>query len=146
MTNAIVVNTITGAVSEYSNFAFNSITPAHAGNAAGLYALGGDLDVAAPIVAIVTTGKTQWGSSLLKFIAPIYFALKGSGTSSLTVIGEAASYNYPFAVSSTGESRAIPGKGIRESYIALTYSNDDGADFWLDSMEVSTNQSKTRRI
>lgn len=146
MTHTLVLNTLTGAVSEYDGFTFQSITPTHAGSALGLFTLGGDLDLASPIVATITTGKQQWGASLKKFVAAVYFALKGSGTSTLTVQGESASYAYPFPVRATGESRSVPGKGIRENYLAFGYSNTDGADFQLDRIEVNVAQSKNRRI
>ena len=42
--NAIVCNTLTGAVSEYTRHTFQSVTPTHAGSASGLYAFGGDTD------------------------------------------------------------------------------------------------------
>lgn len=142
----IVLNTQTGAVSEYTGFGFQSITATHAGSATGLFLFGGDLDVDQPIVAVVTTGKQQWGSSLKKTVPPIYFAMKGSGQSTLTVVGETASYDYAFAVAAVGESRAIPGKGIRENYLAFGYSNTDGAAFQLDRIEVPVIESTTRRI
>jgi hypothetical protein len=145
MSNAIVMNTLTGAVSEYSNFEFQSITPTHAGSDTGLYALGGNLDVLAPIVSTVTTGKTLWGGTLKKFVEMVFFALQGSGNAALTVIGPAASYTYPFPVRASGESRSKPGKGIRENYLAFSFSNTDGADFRLDRMEVSVAQSTSRR-
>ena len=146
MTKAIILNTLTGAVSEYDNFAFHSITPTHAGSVLGLYAMGGDVDIDQPIVATVTTGKTLFGASLKKFLDLVYFSLKGSGTSSLTVTGEATSNTYTFPVRATGVSRAKPGRGIRENYLAFGYSNTDGADFTLDRIEVPTSPSKTRRI
>lgn len=139
--NTIVVNTLTGAVSEYDGFDFQSITPTHAGSVNGLYELGVD----APVVATVTTGKTLLGTSLKKFIELIYLALKGSGTSTATVVGEAGSYSYEFPVRANGESRAKPGRGIRENYLAFGYSNTDGADFQLDRIEVDITQSTTRR-
>ena len=55
--NAIAFNTMTGAVSEYTGFGFQSITPTHAGSSTGLFTLGGDTDAGLPIVATVTTGK-----------------------------------------------------------------------------------------
>ncbi len=146
MSNAIVVNTLTGAVSEYSNFAFQSITPTHAGSSGGLFTLGGNLDDAAPIVATVTTGKTQWGTAMLKFISLVYLAVRGSGTSSVTVTGDTASYKYTMPVNPAGESRVVPGKGIKESFISISYSNDDGSDFLLDRIEFETPRSTTRRI
>ena len=145
MTNAIVLNTLTGAVSEYSRFGFQSITPTHAGSATGLFALGDHTDVGLPIIGVVTTGKQQWGASLKKVAQVVFFALKGSGTSTMTVTGETTSYPYTFPVRPAGESRSVPGKGIRENYLAFGYSNTDGADFQLDRMEVLVVESTQRR-
>ena len=144
--NTIVMNTMTGAVSEYTGFGFQSITPTHAGSATGLFALGGDTDAGVPIVATVTTGKQLWGGSLKKTAQMVYFSLKGSGTSTMTVTGENASYSYPFPVRPDGQSRSKPGLGIRENYLAFGYSNTDGAAFQLDRIEVLVAQSKNRRV
>lgn len=141
----IVLNTLTGAVSEYSNFDFQSITPTHAGSDTGLYALGGNLDVTTTIVSTATTGKTLWGSDLKKTLGLVFLAMQGTGNSALTVIGKAVSYTYAFAVLAAGVSRSQPGKGIRENYLAFSFSNTDGADFRLDRIEVTVNQSTTRR-
>ena len=145
MTKAIILNTLTGAVSEYDNFAFHGITPTHAGSALGLYAMGGDLDIDQPIVATVTTGKQLFGASVKKFLDLVYFSLKGSGTGSLSVVGESATHAYPFPVRPAGVSRAKPGRGIRENYLAFGYSNTDGANFTLDRIEVPVSPAKTRR-
>ena len=144
--NAIAFNTMTGAVSEYTGFGFQSITPTHAGSATGLFTLGGDTDAGLPIVATVTTGKQLWGGSLKKTLQMVYFSLKGSGTSTMTVSGESASHSYTFPVRPTGQSRSVPGKGIRENYLAFGYSNTDGADFQLDRIEVLVAESKNRRV
>jgi hypothetical protein len=143
--SAIVMNTMTGAVSEYAGFDFHAITSTHAGSAVGLYTLGGDFDVAAPIVAVAITGKTLVGSTLKKSIQALFFALKGRGTSTATVYGESASYPYKFTVRANGESRADPGRGIRENYMAFGYSNTDGAAFQLDRIEALVTESNTRR-
>ena len=145
MTNAIVMNTQTGAVSEHSGFGFQSITPTHAGSATGLFLLGGDTDAGQPIVSVITTGKQQWGSSLKKVAQVVLFAIKGVGTSTMTVTGESASYSYTFPIRSNGQSRSVPGKGIRENYLAYGYSNTDGADFQLDRIEVLVAESTQRR-
>ena len=144
--NAISFNTLTGAVSEYTGFGFQSITPTHAGSATGLFALGGDTDDGRPIVATVTTGKQLWGGSLKKMLQMVYFSLKGSGTSTMTVTGENASHSYPFPVRPDGQSRSKPGMGIRENYLAFGYSNTDGAAFQLDRIEVLVAESKNRRV
>jgi hypothetical protein len=143
--NTIVLNTLTGAVSEYTHFGFQSVTPTHAGSATGLFTLGGDTDDGLPIVSAVTTPKTLLSVSLKKFVELIFLSVKGSGTSAMTVIGESASNTYPFPVRDTGESRCKPGRGIRENYLAFTYSNTDGADFQLDRIEVPLTQSTSRR-
>ena len=144
--NAISFNTLTGAVSEYTGFGFQSITPTHAGSATGLFVLGGDTDVDQPIVAHVVTGKQLWGGSLKKTAQMVYFSLKGSGTSTMTVVGERQSHSYPFPVRPDGQSRSKPGLGLRENYLAFGYSNSDGADFQLDRIEVLVAESKNRRV
>lgn len=141
----IVLNTLTGAVSEY-DFAFQSITPTHAGSVTGLFELGGDTDNDLPIIATVTTGKTTWDASLKKFLDLVYFTMKGEGTSTMTVTGEANSYDYAFPVRAPGVSRAKPGRGIRENSLAFGYSNTDGSDFQLDRIEVTVYPSTTRRV
>ena len=81
-----------------------------------------------------------------KMLAAVYFAMKGTGASTLTVHGEQASYAYPFTGSPAGEARVRTGRGIRENYLAFAYSNTDGANFQLDKMEVLVAESKNRRI
>ena len=97
-------------------------------------------------MATVTTGKQLWGGSLKKMLQMVYFSLKGSGTSTMTVTGENASHSYPFPVRPDGQSRSKPGLGIRENYLAFGYSNTDGADFQLDRIEVLVAESKNRRV
>jgi hypothetical protein len=145
--NTIVLNTLTGAVSEYTGFDFHAITPAYAGSANGLYAFGGDVDVSSLIVSEVMSGKTLIGESRKKLLDLVWFSIKGRGTSALMVQAEAATYTYTFPVRATGESRAEPGRGIRENYLAFGYTNTDGSAFSLDRMEVSgPATSKTRRV
>ncbi len=144
--NTIVMNTLTGAVSEYTRFGFHSITPTHAGSATGLFTLGGNLDVDLPIVSVATTPKTLLSASLKKFIDMIWLSIKGAGTSTMTVIGESTSNAYTFPIRAAGESRCKPGRGIRENYLGFSYSNTDGADFQLDRVEVEVVPSKSRRV
>lgn len=143
--NAIVMNTLTGAVTEYDNFDFQSITPTHAGSATGLFELGGDLDIDQPVVARIVTGRTQWGASVKLMLRMLFFALKGSGTSTAIIASDATEWTYTFPVQDNGESRALPGRGIRENYLAFGYSNTDGADFQLDRIEVVDQRSTSRR-
>lgn len=141
----IVLNTLTHAVSEY-NWTFQSITPTHAGDAAGLYALGGELDDTQPIVAEVVTGTTLFDSSLKKHTEMVYFSVTGEGSGELIVRGKSDEYRYTFPIRPSGQSRQQPGKGIRENYLAYGFSKPDGEHFRLDRIEALIAQSKTRRV
>lgn len=143
--NAIVMNTLTGAVSEYAGFGFQSITPTHVGSATGLFALGGNTDAGQLIVGRIQTGKPQWQSALKKFLDKAFFGLKGTGTYRFHVDGEATSYHYPVLATPAGESRAQPGRGIRENYMSFGFSNPAGQPFRLDVIEVLQSTSNTRR-
>ncbi len=142
----IVMNTLTGAVSEYATFAFDSITETHAGSATGLYTLGGDTDNGAAIVAEVITGKPLWGDQRKKRMDMVWLSMKGEGTAELIVQGEANEWRYNFPVRTSGQSRAKPGLGIRENYLAFGFSNPGGERFSIDQIEVSDVKSNTRRV
>lgn len=148
--NAIVMNTLNGAVTEYSGFDFHAITDAYAGSAVGLFAFGGDLDVTAPIIANVVTGRTLLDESGKKYPEMIYFSGTGSSYSTASVYTETTSYSYQFKMRAAGESRAKPGRGIRENYLAFGYSNTgdagDGAAFTIDRIEVLLNTSPKRKV
>ena len=142
--NAIAMNTLTGAVSEY-DFAFHSITPTHAGDVAGLFALGGNTDAGLPIVAEVQTPKTLQASTLKKSLEAAYLAMQGTGSAEVRVIGQAQQWAYPFAVQADGVSRCKLGRGIRENYLGFGFGNPDGADFQIDRIEIVMAGSKNRR-
>jgi hypothetical protein len=144
--NTIVLNTLTGAVSEYTGFDFDSITSTHAGSALGLYELGGDADVLAPIVAQVVTGKTEWGDSLKKRIEMLYFTVKSDGEPEAIVRGAGEEWRYAFPARPSGQSRAKPGRGIYENLLAFGFSNPDGADFELTQIEAAIVPSSSRRV
>ena len=66
--NTLVCNTLTGAASEYTRHAFQSVTPTHGGSATGLYAFGGDTDVGTPIVSDIRLPATLRESTLKQSI------------------------------------------------------------------------------
>lgn len=140
----ILLNTITGAVSEYDT-AFHSITPTHAGDAAGLFAFGGDSDAGAPIVADAQTPKTIQASTLKKSLEAAYLSMRGTGSAEVRVIGQAQQWAYPFAVQADGVSRCKLGRGIRESYLGFGFSNPGGEYFQIDRIEIVMSGSKNRR-
>ena len=144
--NTIVCNTLTGAVSEYTRHAFQSVTPTHAGSATGLYAFGGDTDDGLPIVADIRLPSTLRGSTLKKHLDMVYLSMAGTGSAQLTVFGKTENWAYQFPLRTSGQTRCQVGKGIRENYLGFGLSNPAGQAFALDRVEVLVAESKTRRI
>lgn len=145
--NAIIVNTLTGAASEYTRHDFQSITPTHGGNAAGLYALGGDSDAGLPIVAQLHLPATLRENTLKQQIAMVYLSMRGQGQAEFAVYGPGPQpWRYPFPLRDSGQTRCPVGKGIRENYLGFGLSNPAGQAFTLDRVEVLTAASKTRRV
>lgn len=142
--NTIVCNTLVGAVTEYDWPAFQSITPTHAGGAAGLFSLGGDTDAGLPIVSKVMTGQLQMDAKQRKRIPDVYYALTGPVRATCVVATESGEYAYPFQVRKPGVSRAIPGKGIVSPYLQVGLRTN-GDSFLLDYIEAEVATS-TRRI
>lgn len=146
MTNAIAMNTLNAAVTEYDNFAFQSITPTHAGAATGLFLLGGDMDIDQPIVGSIQTGKTLIDEMRKKFVDVVHFAMTGDGDGTLVVVGQTDSYSYSFPIREAGVSRGKPGRGIRENYLAFGFEKSDGGNFQLDRIDVPVAASKNRKV
>jgi hypothetical protein len=144
--NAIVCNTLSGAVTEYTRFAFQSITPTHGGSATGLYAFGGDTDDGLAIVSNIRLPATLRESTLKHALEMVYLSMRGCGSARFTVHGAQQSWHYPFPMRSSGQTRCPVGRGIRENYLGFGLSNPAGQAFTLDRVEVLNRQSKTRRV
>lgn len=144
--DAIVCNTLNGAVTQYTRHAFQSITPTHAGDAAGLYALGGDTDAGLPIVARLHLPSTLRESTLKKLMDMAYLSMHGAGTAEFTVFGKAEDWTYSFPLRDSGQTRCVVGRGIRENYVGFGLATPEGQAFTLDRVEVIVRESKTRRI
>lgn len=146
MSNAIVMNTLTGAVTEYAGFDFHGITPTHGGSAVGLYEFGGELDVAALIVSEVRTGRTQMGTPAKKRPDCVYFTLPIGAGAGVLVVEASETYEYPVTMREGLETRGTPGKGIFETLLGFGFKNTEGQDFALDKIGVKLAASTTRRI
>ena len=144
--NTIVLNTLTGAVSEYDNFAFHGITPTHGGSATGLFVFGGDLDIDQPIVSDIGLPATLRDSTLKQAISMVYLSMHGEGSAVFTVQGAQQNWDYTFALRASDQTRCPVGRGIRENYLGFGLSTPGGQAFTLDRVEVLTAQSKTRRV
>lgn len=144
--NAIVCNTLNGAVSEYTRHEFQSITPTHGGSATGLYAFGGETDDGLKIVAKLKLPATLRENTLKKHLGMVYFSMEGCGRALLTVFGKDKSWSKDFGLRKSGQTRCEPAKGIRENYLGFGLSTPAGQQFKLDRIEVLDLQSKTRRV
>lgn len=143
----IVVNTLTGAVSEYSAHEFHSITPTHAGNAAGLYAFGGDTDADLPIVATLQLPATLRESTLRQAIEMVYLSMRGEGKAQFAVLGAGGQrWAYEFPLRASDVTRCPVGRGIKENYLGFELSTPNGQAFALDRIEVLNAKSKNRRV
>jgi len=144
--NTIVCNTLSGAVTEYAGFSFHAITPTHAGDASGLYALGGETDPAAPIVADVHLPPGLRGTSLKKHIDSVYLSMHGEGAAQFTVYGRAGQWSYTFPLRASGQTRCVVGRGIRENYLGFSVRTPDGQQFTIDRIELALVRSQSRRV
>ncbi len=144
--NTIVCNTLTCAVTEYDWPAWQALTPTHAGDATGLYALGGDTDAGQPIVAELRLPCTLRESTLKHHLAMVYLSMQGQGSAQLTVHGAQSSWAYAFPLRASGQTRCPVGRGIRENYLGFGLTTPAGQAFTLDRVEVLATASKTRRV
>lgn len=136
------MNTATGAVTEY-DWTFQSITPEHAGSAAGLFTLGGNTDAGVPIAAELRSGRPE--AKTKQAIGNVYLVLEGAGDGTLIVEGRSDAWEYPMTGRASGVSRAKPGRGISETRLGFGFRNAAGADFRLDRIDAEILETKTRR-
>lgn len=148
----IVMNTRTTAVTEY-DWEFNSITSTHAASADGLFALGGDDDNGEDIAAAWLGPKLKTSNGETRRPDAVFVGVRGdtgsTGKVRVVVGGKGAvedtEYTYDVTVQASGISKALPGQGIRENYIAYGYENVSGADFSISHYQADEIISKQRR-
>jgi hypothetical protein len=133
------VNTRSGAVTEYDNYAFNSfarIDNSYVGASSdGLYELTGDDDDGADIVAQIKSGFAQWGGSKLMSFKGAYLGVRGSGDFVLKLItGDDKTYIYAVSARDVATTKVTLGKGLRARYWAFELIST-GQDFDLDTIE-----------
>jgi len=139
-----VANTRHGALSEYTNFAFNSFTRFNgeylAAGAGGIYGLSGDDDDGSDITARVRLALTDMGMAELKRIEEAFLSYRSDGLLVLRLVVDGG-MTYEYSLESTGETgmyqaRVKLGKGLKLNYICLEIENLDGAAFDFDLMRV----------
>lgn len=133
------MNTSTAAVTEYSNYAFNSFAQREnicvGASDNGLYELVGDSDDGADIVATIKSGFMQFAGAKFGLLKRIYMAQRGTGDYLLKVLtGDDKEYIYSVSPGSMTTARVHLGKGLRARYFAFELVST-GQDFDLESLE-----------
>lgn len=133
------MNTRNAAISEYTNYEFNSF--ARIGNkyigasSSGLYELVGDTDAGADIIATIKSGFAEWAGSKFAMFQGIYLGVRGTGDFVLKVItGDNSEYIYSVTAQSMKTTKITTGKGLRARYFAFELVST-GQDFDLDTIE-----------
>jgi hypothetical protein len=133
------MNTRTAAVTEYTNYAFNSF--ARMGNKYlgatkdGLYELTGDDDAGSSIIADLKSGLAQFDGAHLASFKAAYIAVRGGGSYVLRIYtGDGNRYDYAVTADNMKTARIDMGKGIRARYFAFELISA-GQDFDLESLE-----------
>ena len=146
---AWALNTVTGGVTQYENYLFNSYA-AHGGqylaaSESGLYTLDGDTDDGTDIVGTLRSGYTQFAGTKLSVLDAAYLGLRGDGCYVFNIhTGTGEQYGYTAYAESMRTARVTLGRGLRTRYIAFELVST-GQDFDLDSVEL-TPLDLTRRV
>lgn len=134
------INTRNNAITEYTNYNFNSFAQFGskyiAASAEGIYELDGDTDAGLAIIAEAQSGLGRLNGTKMSGLKGAYLAARGGGRFYVKLIsGDGREYVYE-AVAQPGlmMTKINVGKGLRTSYIAFNLQSE-GQDFDLDSLE-----------
>jgi hypothetical protein len=139
-TSSWVVNTRTNAVTQYTNWNFNSFTSMGrkyiATDQNGLYELNGERDLTSNIVADMMGGMVKFNGAKFAGMKGVYIGLSQAGQFYLKLTaGDGREYTYQF-VANPGQmtSKVKIGKGLRSQYFQWELIST-GSDFDLDTVE-----------
>lgn len=133
------VNTRTSAVTQYSNYNFNSFAATGhkylGASSDGLYELDGDTDAGTPVIAHIKGGFMQFGQMHMSSIKGIYLGIRGAGDFVLKVeTGDKKVYVYGLKARDFETTRVRPGKGLRARFFRFELIST-GQDFDLEAIE-----------
>jgi hypothetical protein len=142
------LNTKTGALTEYADYAFNSFAQLdgrYLGAAQdGLYELTGNTDDGDAIIAEIETGMAQLAGSRFTSFRAAYLAVRGAGQFVLRLeTGDGKWYNYAVTADSMETTKVHLGKGLRARYFSFTLIST-GQDFDLEALEFVPIAAKRR--
>lgn len=136
---AWAMNARTGAVSEYTNYEFNSFAQVGGryigASSDGLYDLMGDDDAGEDIIARLRGGFMQFGGTHLSRLKAAYIATRGEGDFVLKIeTADGVVYNYETSTRNMRSTKVHMGKGQRARYFNFELISS-GQDFDLDTLE-----------
>jgi len=151
--SGIAMNARSAAVSEYTNYRFNSFAKIGAdyygAGPGGLFKLEGITDDGAAVNWKLRTGQHDDKNPGLKRIPEVLLALRSSGKVRVRVYKDDNTYyDYILPAVQTNtihQHRVVPGKGMRSRYFAVEAQSIDNSDLELDSMQVNMTDT-TRRL
>jgi hypothetical protein len=149
---AWVMNADNNAVTRYEDWGVNAgakFKGKYIGSGIdGVYELEGASDDGVQIDASVSLPRTDFGVSQKKGVQYAYVSARGDGNLVLNVAADDGTrYEYPCVVRSETEivnARAVLGKGLKGRYFQLDIANVDGADFEIDTVELTPIPVKRR--
>ena len=147
----IVMNVKNRAITEYTNYCFNSLCCFNGrylgANSSGIFPLSGDDDNGTAIDAHIKTATADVGKGQPKKLRDAWiFARKGLMT--FTVIADEDNeftYNADVENSKIHEERVKIGRGIKGRGFSFILANVDGSDFDIDNISVLTDNIRRAR-
>jgi hypothetical protein len=150
---AWALNLRTRALTEYTNFSFNSFASyagkVYAAGPTGVFEVGAqDTDAGTAIDASARTGKHHFGTTLGKRVPRIYLGHHAAGDlefRTMTGEGGTRAYLLPWNNVTDLQQRRVPvGRGPKSVYWQFEVANRGGVDFDLDNIQAYPENSKRR--
>lgn len=140
------INSRTGAVTQYQNYAFNSFAQIGvqylAADENGVYELDGPRDLTENVLAQMGGGYLQMNVGKMMGLKGVYLGLSGQGKGGTAnwmlklLMGDGREYIYSrISNPNMMTTKFDIGKGLRARYYAWELINQDGQDFDLDTIE-----------
>jgi hypothetical protein len=149
---AMVMQTETGALSDYLNFPFNSLCMFNGqyfgASAEGLFVLAGDNDNGALIQAAARVGITDFGTSFLKRIDRCYVGYRTDGNLVIRIFTDEVNIR-DYLLTAYGKdglhgNHTRIGKGVAARYWQFELRNQNGANFELNALELKPTHLRRR--
>ena len=142
------VNTNTGAVTEYTNYDFNSFAQLGrrylGASSTGLYVLDGDTDAGTSIISKLKSGLIQFTGSRFTGFQAAYIGMRGGGDVLLKLVtGDGLERVYRVTTNDMRTTKVLMGKGIRARYFSFELETT-GQDFDLDTVEFAPIMAQRR--